>query len=676
MIIQAEKEQVQSNVEFEKIGFQVAAESVHLIIKLVADMYPRPIKTMMTEYVQNAIDSHRAKGVSDRPIEITLPNILEPTFKVRDFGVSMTDDQVRSIYSKVGLSTKSDSKDDIGGFGIGKLCFAAYKGVMQLTTWKHGFKTVWFCRLKDGEGEISQLVKVKSDEEEGVEVCISVEKGDIYTIVDEAKSLYRYMEPTPIIKGVSDFKIKPVEKFREGNGWFFESKSHDDEALVGGIRFALASNEIPSALVHRGLRLIFGPSEVDIVPSRDSLKYTEKTCNAIKGKIEEVKKDFVEFFSQPKRDFEDFYSAISFKSFYYDSLYAFSRFLSLAQERFPRVCAMGVFIPDLYFRPKYLNDWAEEICVFRSTRGRRHGIKHRSGYGLDLALPSDKREVILIENDITCAKLSKKNKTRVLSYMKDKKEIASYLLIKPKDRDSILKFFGIEDFDLKLSDLPLKIATKTQSKTNKEKVSVLNKLEGDSYLKEPAEIDHKNDSGYYLVSHFGKTTICSRDYRVDGRNIQRALSLLGVNEVYLVKKSEVSKLGDGFKNLSEEALEIAMKKLETLSPHWRYLSFAEGQGNDALRFIIGSVKGIPCCEEIKKIQDAPKEKVRQMKLLSKEFCISDNGSLYREEIRGLISKKYPMLEFVFGDYLYDRNKEKILDYIKLIDKLNNNKEEE
>jgi DNA topoisomerase VI subunit B len=78
------------------------------------------------EYVCNARDAHREAGKPERPIEITLPTMLEPTYKVRDFGKSISPENMVDIFIQYGASTKRTTNKLTGGFGIGCKVFLLY----------------------------------------------------------------------------------------------------------------------------------------------------------------------------------------------------------------------------------------------------------------------------------------------------------------------------------------------------------------------------------------------------------------------------------------------------------------------------------------------------------------------------------------------------------------------
>ena len=69
--------------------------------EMLARQYSDPIKAILQEISANASDSHIRAGISDRPFDVKLPNALDPHFRVRDYGVSMSRDTIYDVYKEL-----------------------------------------------------------------------------------------------------------------------------------------------------------------------------------------------------------------------------------------------------------------------------------------------------------------------------------------------------------------------------------------------------------------------------------------------------------------------------------------------------------------------------------------------------------------------------------------------
>lgn len=319
MIIERQTEEIQSNqtnLESIKVTVDVTAEdAIANLIDRLSRLYSNPKQTILFEYFQNANDSHtiaKKNGdenslayTEDKQVRITLPNKLNPFYLVRDYGIGMDYGEIKNSFSVANKSTKRDSNDYIGGYGVGKLVFSPYCGVMFLTTWKHGEKAIYQFRLKNGEGEITPLCKEKSDEPQGVEIKIPVKESDFEFFQNRAKYSYSFLKTKPIIKG-AEVELGyenhlQTEKFTLLTK-HINTISSSAMATIGGIPFPITASNIGygdeySIIYHTPIVLHFGVGEIDHTPSRDQLEYNDKTVAAINARLGEVKQylsDYVE----------------------------------------------------------------------------------------------------------------------------------------------------------------------------------------------------------------------------------------------------------------------------------------------------------------------------------------------------------------------------------------------
>lgn len=57
------------------------------------------------------------------------PTSLAQYLEFKDFGIGMSEDTIMTVFTQYGNSTKNDSNDEVGGFGIGsKTAFCYNEG--------------------------------------------------------------------------------------------------------------------------------------------------------------------------------------------------------------------------------------------------------------------------------------------------------------------------------------------------------------------------------------------------------------------------------------------------------------------------------------------------------------------------------------------------------------------
>ena len=92
---------IERSTAFQSQNFDIGDKRIILEI-LRGKMYSNPIQTICQEISTNAKDAHVEAGKPELPIEIKLPNRLEPSFYIRDFGPGITPDRMGSIFIQYG----------------------------------------------------------------------------------------------------------------------------------------------------------------------------------------------------------------------------------------------------------------------------------------------------------------------------------------------------------------------------------------------------------------------------------------------------------------------------------------------------------------------------------------------------------------------------------------------
>lgn len=173
---------------------------------LISTMYANKIQSVTREIWSNALDSHIAAGKEDVPFEVSFPNIFEPTFRVRDFGVGLSHDEVLNLYTTMFESTKEDNNFETGKFGIGSKSPFAYTDTFSLVSIKNGHKN-YYTAIIDEEGipAIHHMHHEIVDEPNGVEVSFPVRKDDASSFQSAAKRISLGFDVKPIVPNKTDF---------------------------------------------------------------------------------------------------------------------------------------------------------------------------------------------------------------------------------------------------------------------------------------------------------------------------------------------------------------------------------------------------------------------------------------------------------------------------------------
>ena len=263
---------------------------------LSSGLYANKIRAIVRELSCNAVDSHTAAGRQSTPFDVHLPNTIDPTFSIRDYGTGLTHEQVQSIYTTYFESTKTESNAFIGALGLGSKSPFSYTDNFTVTAIKDGTRNVYSAFI-NGEGVPSIVLMHSEDSTDpnGVEVKFAVDsRSDFYKFEEEARYVYTYFALRPVVSGGDgEFKFRDIE-YKEKNiipGVHY-TDSRSSRAVMGNIAYPI---DIPNAetalgelakLLGCGLEMHFDIGELDFQASREGLSYIPQTINAIRSKLE------------------------------------------------------------------------------------------------------------------------------------------------------------------------------------------------------------------------------------------------------------------------------------------------------------------------------------------------------------------------------------------------------
>jgi len=331
-------------------GFGIRSQGTAKIFRILRDfLYGDKILAVLREIGGNAWDSHRAAGKPDLPIRVVLPTSLEPSLVIRDWGPGLRagdpdePEEVRDLLGPsvfgtfiwYGDTTKDETDEEVGSFGIGAKSPFAYNDSFSVASWHGGLRCVYSAMLDESdEGEMTlfhmaalgehiesfleskeipvflpanewvglstvpdleglkdefiEWLRAKglvSDFETGLEVKVPVVPSDSIKFHNTARDLFRYFEPQPDI----NVKLKPaVYAFENENGGFVR-ESPDWTLVMGCIPYRVRESRIlpfigdeyKSAFRTRGGILRCDIGEVSVTASREDLEYTERTVEAV-----------------------------------------------------------------------------------------------------------------------------------------------------------------------------------------------------------------------------------------------------------------------------------------------------------------------------------------------------------------------------------------------------------
>lgn len=254
---------------------------------LHTQIYSDKVLAPIRELVCNAHDSHVAAGTKRR-FKIHMPTHDACYFSIRDFGTGMTEEEVIELYTTYGASTKDNSNEAVGCFGIGSKAPFAYTDRFEVTAFKDGRMNVYQCLVDEGVPKFIQYDSTDTDEPNGMLIKFDVNQYDKHEFnVAMGKMLFFQDEIEFVDGGYINFA--PIPKFDNDfalyNQWGVE---------MGGVLYPISRSDLDQVSL---LRKLDGPlhggqgyvihvelGDVDITASRETINWTTKSKECLKRK--------------------------------------------------------------------------------------------------------------------------------------------------------------------------------------------------------------------------------------------------------------------------------------------------------------------------------------------------------------------------------------------------------
>lgn len=324
MIINADKGNIKVLGDIREFKTSIDPKNLEFITTLLSsNLYSDPEQSFIREIVSNAWDSHVEAGTTDIPVIIRFKyNTNNWEVTIRDFGTGLSPERFQEVYCNIGSSTKRESNEFIGGFGIGKYSSLACTNTVYITSYYEGTAFL-YVMVKSGNTITTNLVMKKPTEEKnGVEVTIK----NISNIEPYRKALrYIVFFPNVYVDGI-DNKINNT-KLKRFNNFAVASEPIDTKILLGNVLYpcndkllSIESKDFLRNIEYSGIVIKFNVGEISITPNRESIIYSSDTISKIEDRIRAAEAELNTMINNKfNKDYDnlyEYYKAISNKICY------------------------------------------------------------------------------------------------------------------------------------------------------------------------------------------------------------------------------------------------------------------------------------------------------------------------------------------------------------------------
>ncbi len=340
MRLYSESNSVVADGSEDSIKFSISTNAK--AFKVLSDsIYSDKTGSMVRELCCNGLDSHIENGNPERPIELHLPDQFEPWFTVKDYGVGISPDRMRNVFCVVFESTKDNSDDVIGAFGLGGKLWAIYDNSVSITSVYNGIK-YQYAAYKDNSGlpTMDLMMQEETEEENGVEIQIPVPTNEHRAVRDAVKNQLRFFKVKPIVTNAQGFVwndmpamvyetdnvsvLGKVDYYSEFNKSFIVQGpvgyAIDNNLLLKNIDDAMAAGwsgdfnmdhyRFLRSMLNTATWFKFEIGKIGVTASREGVEYTKFTVTNVMEKIVTIYNEMMDYINESLKDATNSYERV------------------------------------------------------------------------------------------------------------------------------------------------------------------------------------------------------------------------------------------------------------------------------------------------------------------------------------------------------------------------------
>lgn len=275
-------------------------------------LYQNKSGSIVREISCNAYDAHVDAGKADQEFIIHLPDNFEPWFSVRDFGKGLSVGDIKNVFTVYFQSTKENSNDAIGAFGLGAKTPFSYTDQFTVTSYQNGICTIYSAFITEsGVPNIIEMYSSESQEPCGVEIKLSVKSQDYLKFKSEVQEQLKFFKVKPKIEngtctymeqqGVTILETAGAKLVDTGNSYYRKAPY----IIQGNVGYPLAIDNLKDTMPehfkffesNNGLyiELNFEIGQIGVTASREGVEYNAVTLANIDAKMTLVREQVKEY---------------------------------------------------------------------------------------------------------------------------------------------------------------------------------------------------------------------------------------------------------------------------------------------------------------------------------------------------------------------------------------------
>lgn len=282
--------------EVEEIGeikgsgkVSINTEEMGMFFEMLSkSIYSNPKGSIIREIVSNCFDAHQEAGIKE-PVVISVEVEDAITYLCfEDFGVGISPERFQSIYLNYLRSTKRDTNEQIGYFGLGSKSPFSYTDMFYIRTRYNSIQYQYI--MSKGQNAIPDwdlMSEVKTEERNGTQIKFILEGGkygdDWHEFSKEITGQLRYFDDV-FCKALgieNDFTILEYDTFKFRN----KTEQREMHIVLGKVTYPIDWGVIGREQINIPVGVKFSIGELIITPNRESIRYSKELSTLINTKI-------------------------------------------------------------------------------------------------------------------------------------------------------------------------------------------------------------------------------------------------------------------------------------------------------------------------------------------------------------------------------------------------------
>jgi len=268
---------------------EIRVEDIDKIFGILSALYKNQPYSICREISSNAWDSHKEAGKEDTPIMIKLIDAVDDSFlHIQDFGLGMSVETMFNIYKNYGRSTKENSNDYTGMFGLGSKSPLCYTHTFFIDTIFDGILYHYmFYKGFSGKPELDPMYNEETTECNGTTIRIPIKKSDVYTFHCGLKEQLQYF---PNVYIETPYFIDNSFKIYDFGDFVYRPDTNIStlHMCIGNVYYPIDYSELKIDPIKLPFAIKFNIGELMPTPSREDIIYSRESIKTINDKIAKV----------------------------------------------------------------------------------------------------------------------------------------------------------------------------------------------------------------------------------------------------------------------------------------------------------------------------------------------------------------------------------------------------